>query len=288
MHGLHHVIAGQLPETIIQPALFIILMVGAHQFLPRLLMARGAAGVNAAAAATALLVGTVMLRQYLPKAAKGTPPTYRTKVWISGALPLMLFNSTSVINVQAPLLLLGAIKGAETAGIYAVATRVSDLIVFALTSVNIAMAPTAARLWSEKDLSQLQNLVTRSARCALVFSLPIAASFIIFGERLLSIFGEEFSRGHTTLAILSVGQIINVLMGSVGVLLVIAGYAREVAIATAVCACLNIVLNLILIPPLGMLGTALAVTVNLIAWNVLLAVWVHRRLGIHSTALGRI
>ena len=49
----------------------------------------------------------------------------------------------------------------------------------------------------------------------------------------------------------------------------------------------NVALSLIMIPALGIVGAALGVTASLIVWNVILALWVYRRLSIHSTALGR-
>jgi O-antigen/teichoic acid export membrane protein len=104
----------------------------------------------------------------------------------------------------------------------------------------------------------------------------------------LLLFGREFTRGAAAVVILSIGQIINAMMGSVGVLLLMAGYEREVAIAAAISAALNVLLNLIMIPSLGIAGAALAVAGSLFVWNVLLSVCVHRRLGIHTTVLGRI
>ena len=53
-------------------------------------------------------------------------------------------------------------------------------------------------------------------------------------------------------------------------------------------AVLNLVLNLLLIPAFGIVGAAVASAISLISWNLILAVLVYRRLGIHSTALGQI
>jgi O-antigen/teichoic acid export membrane protein len=191
-----------------------------------------------------------------------------------------------VINIQAPTLLLGAIKGPQTAGLYAIATRGADLIGFGLISVNLALAPVAARLWAQRDLPQLQQMITKSVRAALIFTLPLAAVLIIFGGRFLSLFGPGFVEAKSALTILIIGQLMNVAMGSVGLLLIMTGHERQVVIVTVVCAFLNIALNLIMIPFWGVVGTALAVTISIIAWNIVLAICVKWRLGLHSTALG--
>jgi O-antigen/teichoic acid export membrane protein len=286
--GLHHVVASQVPETLVHPALFIVLVGAASLFMGTALTARAAAGVNVVAASASLLVAAALLRRCLPNPSKDVQPTYRTKEWLSSALPLVTVSAAAIVTAQAPLLLLGAIKGAKAAGIYAVAARVSDLIPFVLVSVNVPLAPTAAKLWAERDVRQLQPLVTKSVRAVLALSLPVGVGLMVFGGRLLSLFGWEFTGGHVALVILSVGQIVNVGAGPVGVLLLMAGHERDVAAATGACAVLNVVMNAVMIPPLGAAGAALAVASSLALWNILLAVRVRQRLGIHSTVLGQI
>jgi O-antigen/teichoic acid export membrane protein len=288
MQGLQHVIAGQLPESLVQPTIFISLILASHELFGWALHARTAAGLNALATGVALLVGAALLHTSLPQRARLATPVYRPSEWMSSALPLLLVNGIGVINNQVPILFLGAMKGAETAGLYAIAIRVADLLTFGLMSVNLALAPVAARLWAQKDIPQLQQVVTKTVRVVFIFTVPMAAVLVIFGEKILSIFGPAFTRGKPALVILVIGQLANIGMGSVALLLIMTGHAREVAIATGVCVILNISLNLIMIPSLGMVGTALAVSSSLIVWNVLLALWVYRRLAIHSTALGRI
>jgi O-antigen/teichoic acid export membrane protein len=286
--GLHHVVASQVPETLVHPAVFIVLIGAASLFMGAALTARAAAGVNVVAASASLLVAAALLRRSLPNSSKGVQPTYRTKEWLSSALPLVTVSAAAIVTAQAPLLLLGVIKGAKAAGIYAVAARVSDLIPFVLVSVNVPLAPAAAKLWAGRDVRQLQPLVTKSVRAVLALSLPVAVGLMVFGGRLLSLFGREFSEGHVALVILSVGQIVNVGAGPVGVLLIMAGHERDVAVATGACAVLNVVMNAVMIPPLGAAGAALAVASSLALWNILLAVRVRQRLGIHSTVLGQI
>jgi O-antigen/teichoic acid export membrane protein len=288
IQGLHHVVVGQIPEALVQPALFIVLIIAVHQVLGWALSARAATSINVVATGSALLVGAMLLRRSLPQNINLALPTYRTTAWMSSALPLLFANAMNVVNTQAPILLLGSIKGARAAGLYAIASRGSDLIAFGLISVNVALAPVAARLWAERDVARLQHLVTRSVRVVFVCSLPVAVGLIIFGERFLAIFGREFAGAKSVLAVLVIGQMVNVAMGSVALLLVMTGHEREVAIASAVCATLNVVLNLIMIPSFGMMGSALAVAGSLIVWNVLLAVQVYRRLGIHATTFGRV
>ena len=120
----------------------------------------------------------------------------------------------------------------------------------------------------------------------MLFSLPVAAGLLVFGQRFLLIFGAEFTTGRAALSILSAGQLINVAMGAVGLLLVMTGHERDAAKGIGIGALLNIILNALMIPRWGLEGAAIANAGSIIAWNVLLALWVYRRLGIDATAFG--
>jgi len=120
----------------------------------------------------------------------------------------------------------------------------------------------------------------------LVFTLAAGTILVVFGERLLSLFGPEFPAGQPALVLLVIGQTVNVAMGPVALLLVMTGHERVLAISTCACGVLNIVLNVVLVPFWGLVGTAMSLAISLSVWNILLAVWIKRRLGIHSTAIG--
>lgn len=286
MQGLQNVIAGQFPEAVIQPTIFIGLIAASHFVWRWTLSARSAFALYAIAAAVALVFGAAVLQFNLPPAAKQATPEYKPRQWIKGALPLLLVSGVSVLNAQVAIVLLGAIKGSQTVGVYAITGRISDLIQFGLISVNLALAPVAARLWAQRDLPRLQLVVTKSIRAALIFTLAAGTILVVFGERLLSVFGPEFPAGQPALVLLVIGQTVNVAMGPVALLLVMTGHERVLAISTCACGVLNIVLNVVLVPFWGLVGTAMSLAISLSVWNILLAVWIKRRLGIHPTAIG--
>ena len=64
------------------------------------------------------------------------------------------------------------------------------------------------------------------------------------------------------------------------------GHERNVAIGVGISAALNIILNVLLIPKWSVAGAAVATACSMITWNILLATWVYKTIGIHSTALG--
>ncbi|OGL42966.1 MAG: hypothetical protein A2042_03140 [Candidatus Schekmanbacteria bacterium GWA2_38_11] len=288
MQGLSQVVLGQLPEMLIQPLLFIILVGCVYLLFGNYLNAPLAIGANAVTTGITFIVGTKMLQRTLPQKTMEAIPEYKTRDWVCSALPLLLLNGLRVINAQADIIILGAIKGAEVAGIYAVANRGAGLITFVLIAVNAALAPTIASLYAAGDMRRLQEVITKSARIILLISLPIGLSLILFGQWFLLLFGHGFIKGITALSILSIGQIVNAATGSVGILLVMTGYERDAAICTGVSGVLNVVLNMVLIPIWGIEGAATATASSVIVLNLLLAIWAYKRLGINPISIREI
>jgi O-antigen/teichoic acid export membrane protein len=286
LQGLNHVIAGQLPELLIRPILFIVLFAGCYLVLGSSINAQWAIGSMILASLISFMVGADLLRRRLPRPIVEAAPEYQGWAWMWTALPMLFFGGMSVLNAQIGTIMLGLLANVEAVAIYSVAAKTAALIAFTLGAVNTALAPNAARLSASGDMEQLQRIVTKTARAILVTALPIALFFMIFGRWFLLIFGAEFTQAAWVLVILSCGQLVNASMGSVGLLLNMTRHERDAAISVALSALLNVVLNLLLIPRLGAEGAALAATGSLALWNIGLAIWVYYRIGINPTAFG--
>jgi O-antigen/teichoic acid export membrane protein len=116
-------------------------------------------------------------------------------------------------------------------------------------------------------------------------SLPAFVALIVFPHDLLRIFGHGFAAGASVTVILAVGQLVRAATGPCGTLLNMSGkVAVNMADNVGVLA-LNIVLNLILIPPYGIVGSAVAWSISLALVN-LLRVWqVHAILGVNPLSV---
>jgi len=281
MRGFGHIVGGQWPELVLRPLLLIALSLLAWRLLPEF-SAPWAVGASTAATLVAFLTGAYLLTRTLRREAQPARPSYEPGSWFRSALPFVVISGMYVLNARTSALLLLALAGPAAVGLYQPAARGADLIALVLLAVNTAFAPTLARLFAENKLRQLEHTVARSTRMITLASLPIALGLIFFGELLLGLIGPEFVAARTALVILSVGQLINAATRTVGTLLNMTGHERDTALAVGISAALNVVLNLILIPRFGLEGAAAATALGTLSWNVLLSVFVYRRLGFYS------
>lgn len=285
MAGLHHVVTAQLAE-IAQILLLIAfiaityLLIGDDINAPLVVVAYGCT------LCIVFLIWSGLLGRRLPQPVKHATPVYSGRAWARSLLPLLFIGSMQIVNTRTDVIMLGAIKGPEAAGVYNVAVRGAELISFVMMAVNSALAPTIAGLYAAGNIVRLQRLITTSVRITTVLALPIAIFFIFFGYWYLLMFGQSFTVGVMPLVILSAGQIISVAIGLVGLLLAMTGHEREAAVGLGIGAATNIALNAALIPQWGADGAAIATTSSIIIWNVLLTIFVYRKIGIHSTVFG--
>jgi O-antigen/teichoic acid export membrane protein len=212
-------------------------------------------------------------------------PEYAMRAWLVSIVPLALTAGLQLINAQADILVLGLFRPTDDVGVYKVAAQAATLIPFGLQAINVVIMPYIARLHAEGDHRGLQRVVTQSARAILALALPLVLAFILFGDTILSFaFGPEYARGHMALILLSLGQLVNAGMGSVGVLLNMTGHERDTLRGVAVAALANLVLNFLLIPPFGLVGAAVATACTFVIWNLLLRRAVWQRIRIESMA----
>ncbi len=103
----------------------------------------------------------------------------------------------------------------------------------------------------------------------------------IFADTVLGLFGDEFTSGASAIAILAASSLIGSGLGTVDVLLVMAGKSMWSFWNSAAALTLNVVLNLLLIPELGLNGAALAWAVSRVVANVLPLIQVRSYIGFH-------
>ena len=284
LRGLHHVVISQVPEVIVRPILLMFLAIGAYLFLGARFNASWAMGMLLVATACTFCLGIWLLHSKLP------PPivvlhTGQGHMWLRNSLPLLLFSGAFIVNDQISLVLLGALRNPTDVGLFTVAQRGSEFVVFPLSAMHMALAPSAARLFALGDKERLQHIIMKSARITFALAVPIALFFVIFGYWYLLLFGAEFVRGQNILAILSAAQVVNTAMGSAGLLLVMTGYERYATIGIVIGILINFMLGWILIPRFGPVGAAIAEATSMALWTVLLAWWAYQKTGILSIAL---
>jgi O-antigen/teichoic acid export membrane protein len=291
LRGLHHVVSGQLPDQLIAPGLFVVLLVVWKFVFPHSLPTLTpvvAMGLYFLSGLTAFGIGASILFRRIPSQIRHATARYDTFGWMRSALPLLLISGMGIINVRIGVVMVAAIRGTHSAGLYQAAASGAELVALSLVVMSLVMQPTISRMYARGEKQRLQRIITVAARTALGLALFSALFFALFATPILRlVYGREFEAAALSLMILCAAHVINTGTGTADQILNMTGHERDTAVAAVVGAVVNILLNALFIPLWDIEGAALATGLSLVVWKVLLILFVRRRLGLDPTAIGR-
>lgn len=273
--GLQHITKGQLPDTLIRPASFSLLLFLVPwvtvSLTPVIAMSLGTLS-----AACAFGVALAMLWKHLPSEIYTAIPRIQSHDWWSSALPMALTEGMRVLQGHLVILLLGFMVTVAMVGLFRVASSMLLLINFPVSLFNVVGAPIIARLHAQGDRARLQRLLSWVALGMVSGTLLLTLPFLFAGVPLLStVFGEEFGDANTPLLILCGGTLLNAFFGANAALLNMTGHQVRVTRASGV----SLVILALASPPLIILfdvvGAAIANALAMLAWNILM--WLDAR-----------
>ena len=208
------------------------------------------------------------------------------------SIPLMLAQAVHFVMSWTDKLMLGildspdVISGIATSsaqiGIYHTAFKLSMFATIGLMAVKSIASPKFAELYQKNDIKILEKVTQQSTKLIFWTTLPLVIIFILFSEKLMLLFGEEFRLGVFSFIILSLGRVVVSFSGAAGNLLQMCGKQvifMNVAIIGSV---INIILNFSLIPIYGINGSAISTMISLVAFNLLLVYFVKREFGFYT------
>jgi O-antigen/teichoic acid export membrane protein len=189
-------------------------------------------------------------------------PAYKSRQWLKSILPFVVTASMHVVNRRIDIVMVGALLDFKAAGLFAIASFGAQFIVFIIVSINTAVAPTVSALYRQGDWKNLQRIVSRSAGVVFISASVLSVLMVFIGPRFLAFFGAEYVHGYRTLLILCFGRAFQTSMGLSGMILNMTNHERQTAISTSAGATLNLALNFLLIPLLGIEGAAWATIIG--------------------------
>lgn len=229
-----------------------------------------------------LACGAGMLTWYLVSGpGKGRPSYVRIPELLSIAPAMLMAKFMNRIVMRwVAVILLGYWASSGDVGQFAVATRLTLVMSFALVVANAVVAPRIARQFSEGDISGMARVGSLATRMALVLSSPVIVIFLVFPDWTMSLFGSEFRSAAPILVILAIGEVVNVLTGPVGFLLQMTNHEKDFRNCTVLGALSQLLLCILLIPKNGAIGAAVAMALSLAVTNLSAIGYVWIRLGI--------
>lgn len=185
-------------------------------------------------------------------------------------------------------LMIGALRSAREAGIYTAATRYLLITTMATLAIIQVVGPKLGELMARDERAMANTVYQAATGWLVLIAWPVNLTILLFTPVLLSLFGGSFGEGGSALMIVAGSVLFATAVGPVDVVLLMAGKSTWNLANTAVAMLLNIGLNLVLIPRMGIEGAAIAWAGSILANNVLPLLQISRRLRMHPFGRGTI
>lgn len=161
------------------------------------------------------------------------------------------------IILKSDIVMLTYFVSLSSLGFYSNAVSIVDIIVSLFASISILLMPLFSELWAKKSISTITSILYTLYGLILYLVLPLALLAFLFPQYIIeTIFGTEYLPGASVLGILALFVIFKIFLHFNLSFINGLGDGKKLIKIVFPIALLNIVLNFILIPQLGIMGAA--------------------------------
>lgn len=209
--------------------------------------------------------GGIAWLYYASRARKWPPPTptaVRPMLRQGGQISFIVLSRMAVDWIV--LISLGASFSVADVGQFRMAWQVTSLVALIVTTFDTVSGPRIAAAHRVGDIAAIRRILRQAVITMSVLSSPLFVAMLGFPEWILGLFGPEFVVAAPALRILALGQLVNIVSGPLGAVLVMTGEERWSARISVAALVLLGVFCVTLIPAFGLVGAALTTSLTIL------------------------
>jgi O-antigen/teichoic acid export membrane protein len=218
-----------------------------------------------------IISGVLVIAISLPLIFRQTgfqfPRFSHMKSYLKWGIPLTPNSALLWIMQVSDRYMVSYFLGVAAAGTYSATYAIGQYASFALAPLGIVLYPTLSKTYDEGHHNETANYLKYSLKYLMMVAIPSAFGLAILAKPLLEILTTpEFVSGSTVVPWVAAGTVLNCFY-QIGIYIIhLVGKTSITVRLLGTSAVLNVILNLILIPRLGIVGAAVA---TLVAYAVL-------------------
>lgn len=220
-----------------------------------------------------------------------SPDPKRFGKYLRYGLPMLPKELSNRILTHADKFLILYLLSPAATGIYAVAYGVCSMLRSLSSPLNSTLYPSVSSAWDAGEIEQLQLLYWSILKGYSLVGIPAVVGLSLLSGPLLQLLStpEVARQGHVLIPILSVGFLMRGYDNSLVYVLNADEETKKIGLIIIVATGVNLVLNVILIPTVGLLGAATATVVaqGLITGYVSYQAWIRIKFSMPVEAFGK-
>ncbi|SDK16451.1 Membrane protein involved in the export of O-antigen and teichoic acid [Halovenus aranensis] len=210
---------------------------------------------------------------------------YESVELIKFSLPLVFASLLFQLLVKTDTIMLGYFVDSYEVGLYSAAYPISNMMILILSAFGFIFLPMTSRLDSEDKTENIDSIYKMTTKWIVVFTFPLFVTIItVPGQILHLLFGSNFTAASTALIIITVGFFARAIGGRNHEVLAAIGLQKYVLYSSFVAFIVNILLNIILIPQLGIEGAAFASGTSFVLLNFVMVAVLSIKKGIYPVS----
>jgi O-antigen/teichoic acid export membrane protein len=185
------------------------------------------------------------------------------------SLPLLTATVVGTMIHYSDIIMLGILTDSTSVGMYHPAARTAGMISIFGASFSSILGPTVSGLQAQDKLPRIRQIVKVVARWNIAIALISCIFLVLYGKKVLLLFGGEFLPAYNILAVLACAQVLLAISVANGFSMTMMGLSKVAMVNNIVALIINVGANAALIPRFGLMGAALGSLIAIVTLMLL-------------------
>ena len=223
-----------------------------------LLLGKGLSGVLLAFIVSKVLTLISLIATTIPRFQLQKPDFVRIKSYVQFGIPLILLPLLSKIINSGDRYVISYFLSTDAVGIYAVAYTLGSLIYTGSAPLYMTLYPVMSSLWNTGKLDELRKHIEFSMRYVVMVLVPASFGIVFLAHPIIQVLsGEQFVSGSRLVLFIIPGFVLYLVSLLGENILKIVKKTGLIFIFYVITASANVVMNIVLVPIIGMQGAAI-------------------------------
>ena len=197
------------------------------------------------------------------------PHFSRIKEYLTYGLPIVPVNVASWVINSSDRYIVGYFLGVASVGVYSAGYTIGYVPFMFAQVLSVVLGPTLSKLYDEGRVDEVKTHLRYSLKYLLAAVIPFVFGAVILAEPVLRVFStaEIASEGYFIVPLVALSILFVCVNSVIYIILVLAKKTKVLGVIFTIAALVNLGLNILVVPRLGILGAAIT---TLIAYGLAL------------------
>ena len=194
--------------------------------------------------------------------------------YLKFGLPTVLANISHWVVGSSDRYVIGYFLGMTSVGIYSASYAIASVSAMATDVLGFVLPPTLSKLYDEGRMDEVRTHLRYSLKYFLALAIPFIFGAALLSEEVLRIFStpEIASQGYFIMPLLALSMLLWGVYAVVVNILFLVKKTRIMGVTWVISALVNLGLNIVIVPYLGILGAAIT---TIIAYSLAVGITIY-------------